>query len=274
MKVKDHFLSQEVFEIKPSEYDGVLKTVPQPSAKDLPRYYDSNEYISHQTESKSIKDFIYQKVKSLMLQKKKQWILNYKSQGKILDIGAGTGDFLHCFKTNNWEKFALEPSSKLHELLTKKKISLIKDLKEIDNNTFDIITLWHSLEHIPDIENTLTELQRIIKKDGVLFIAVPNYKSYDAKLYKTNWAAWDVPRHLWHFSRNGLKKLLEKFSFHCQDEKGLFFDAFYVSLLSENYTKNGSSLKSLYTGFISNLKARQNKEYSSVLYILKADNKL
>lgn len=269
MKVKDHFLSQEIFEVKASKYNGILKTYPQPSLEDLPKYYDSDEYISHQTTSKSVKDVVYQKVKSKMLQKKKKWILKQKASGQILDIGAGTGDFLNCFDKDSWQKFALEPTEKLHQVLKQKEILIVNALSEFENQSLDVITLWHSLEHIPDLENTLSELQRIIKKDGVVFIAVPNYKSYDAKYYDKFWAAWDVPRHLWHFSRKGLKEIIQNFSFECIKEKGLYFDAIYVSMLSEKYKTKGSLLRSFYIGWLSNLKAKQNKEHSSVLYVLK-----
>lgn len=269
MKVKDHFLSQEIFEIKASKYNGILKTLPQPMAADLLKYYHSDDYISHQTKPKSIKDLVYQKVKSIMLQKKKKWILKQKTSGKILDIGTGTGDFLNALDKNLWQKFALEPTEKLHQILNQKEISIVNTLNEFENQSLDVITLWHSLEHIPDLENTLSELQRIIKKDGVVFIAVPNYKSYDAKYYEKYWAAWDVPRHLWHFSRKGLKQIAKSYSFHCTKEKALPFDAFYVSMLSEKYHPKGSFLKSFYLGWLSNLKAKQNKEYSSILYVLK-----
>lgn len=269
MKVKDHFLSQEIFEIKASKYNGILKTLPQPIAANLQGYYDSDDYISHQTKPKSIKDFVYQKVKSIMLQKKKKWILKQKTSGKILDIGAGTGDFLNALDKNLWQKYALEPVEKLHEVLNQKEISIVSTLNELENQSLDVITLWHSLEHIPNLENTLSELQRIIKKDGFVFIAVPNYKSYDAKYYEKYWAAWDVPRHLWHFSRKGLKQIAESYSFYCTKEQALPFDAYYVSLLSEKYHPKGLVLKSFYVGWLSNLKAKQSKEYSSILYVLK-----
>ncbi len=269
MKVKDHFLSQKVFEIKSSKYDGILKTFPQPSAGELPQYYESDKYISHQTTPSSIKDVVYQKVKSFMLHRKKQWVMQYKTSGKILDIGAGTGDFLNVFEKKFWKKYAIEPSSKLQEVLKEKDISVINDLKEFKDQSFDVITLWHSLEHIPDLELTLSELERVIKKDGIVFIAVPNYNSYDAKYYDQFWAAWDVPRHLWHFSRKGLKKIVQQYSLQCYKERGMYFDAFYVSMLSEKYRTNGSLLRSLYVGGLSNLKAIKNMEYSSILFVLK-----
>jgi predicted SAM-dependent methyltransferase len=269
MKVKDHFLSQKIFEIKSSKYDGILKTFPQPSAEELPEYYESDKYISHQTTSTSIKDVVYQKVKSFMLRRKKQWVMQHKTSGKILDIGAGTGDFLNCFDEQSWQKYAVEPSDKLEKVLKQKSITIVENLKAFQPHSLDVITFWHSLEHIPDLEYTLSELERVIKKDGIVFIAVPNYKSYDAKCYEQFWAAWDVPRHLWHFSRKGLKKIVQQYSLQCYKERGMYFDAFYVSILSEKYRTNGSLLRSLYIGGLSNLKAIKNMEYSSILFVLK-----
>jgi len=269
MKVKDHFLSQEIFEIKASKYDGILETYPKPRGNKLAEYYDSSEYISHQTESKSLKDLVYNLVKSLMLKRKKSWILDYCNSGKILDVGAGTGDFLNTFEDKNWAKFAIEPSPKLQNTLFKKNIAVLANLDDFDENSFDVITLWHSLEHISNLEQTLLSLKKVLKNDGVIFVAVPNYKSYDAKYYKNFWAAWDVPRHLWHFSRNGIKKIFREYSLKCEEEKGLKFDSYYVSLLSEKYKAKGIVARSFYIGYLSNLKANRNNEFSSVLYVLK-----
>jgi SAM-dependent methyltransferase len=271
MKIKDHFLSQDTFEVKPSQYKGILKTTPQPSATDLPKYYESPDYISHQIKSKSLKDIIYQKVKSVMIKRKLNWVFDYQSSGSILDIGAGTGEFLEAFNFKDWNKSAIEPSKKLHSNLEQKDIQLYSELHQIKESSQDVITLWHSLEHIPNLEESLEELKRILKPDGVLFIAVPNHKSYDAVFYKSYWAAWDVPRHLWHFSRYGLKNLLSNYSFECVEEKPLIFDAYYVSILSEKYHPKGNLLRSIYKGWLSNQKARANKDYSSILYVLRAN---
>ena len=272
MKIKDHFLSQETFEVKPSVYPGILETNPKPSEDKLADYYDSTDYISHQTKAKSLKDKIYQSVKRLMIKRKKNQILKHHQKGKILDIGAGTGDFLEAFDQDNWQKFAIEPSDKLHTILKQKQIQRLNDLSAFENDSFEIITLWHSLEHIPNLEETLLELKRILKSNGVIFIAVPNYKSYDAKYYKSYWAAWDVPRHLWHFSRSGLKNVLSKFDFNCIKEKAMPFDAYYVSLLSESYKPNGIKARAFFIGWLSNSKAKANKEHSSITYVLKHSN--
>lgn len=272
MKIKDHFLSQETFEVKPSIYPGILETVPQPSEDKLADYYDSEEYVSHQTQAKTLKDKVYKSVKSLMIKRKRHQVLEFHKTGNILDIGAGTGDFLEAFEQDNWRKFAIEPSDKLHTILKQKQIQRFNNLIAFEDDSFEIITLWHSLEHIPNLEETLLELKRILKPNGIIFIAVPNHKSYDAKFYKTYWAAWDVPRHLWHFSRTGLKKILLKYEFNCIKEKAMPFDSYYVSLLSESYKPNGLKARAFYIGCLSNLKSIADKECSSITYVLKHYN--
>lgn len=269
MKIKDHFLSQEIFEVKPSDYPGILETYPKPSEEKLAAYYDSPDYISHQIDTKSLKDIIYQGVKTYMIKRKKQQILKFHQSGKILDIGAGTGDFLLAFNNESWQKFAVEPTEKLHSILKQKDIQRSDNLSEFDDNSFHVISLWHSLEHIPNLQETILELKRLLKPDGVIFIAVPNFESYDAHFYKSYWAAWDLPRHLWHFSRSGLKSICSQSSLKCIKEKALPFDAFYVALLSENYKPRGIRMRSFFIGMLSNLKAMVNKEFSSVIYVLR-----
>lgn len=274
MKIKDHFLSQEVFEVRSSEYEGILETFPKPSQDELPSYYDSPDYISHQTQAKSLKEKVYQRIKYIMINRKKRLIMGYKREGTILDIGAGTGEFLEAFEDKNWTRFAIEPSPKFKAIFKNKNISLLENFEAASKHAFDVITLWHSLEHIPNLEESLKILKSVLKPDGVLFIAVPNHNSYDAKYYKNHWAAWDVPRHLWHFSRMGLKKLFQKYDFNCIKEIGMPFDAYYVSLLSESYKPDGFKLRAFLIGALSNLKSRSNNEYSSIIYVLRPSSTL
>lgn len=269
MKIKDHFLSQEVFEIKPSKYEGVLETFPKPSQDKLAAYYDSPDYISHQTKANSFKDRIYQGVKSIMISRKKRLIMGYKREGAILDIGAGTGEFLNAFESKHWSKSAIEPTAKLQSELQKQDIELLKNLDQAQDNSFDVITLWHSLEHIHNLTETIQQLKKVLKPNGVVIVAVPNHNSFDAKFYKNYWAAWDVPRHLWHFSREGLKKMCKQYHLKCIKEIGMPFDAYYVSLLSESYKPQGFKLRACCIAALSNLKSNSNREFSSIMYILK-----
>ncbi|HET8839713.1 MAG TPA: class I SAM-dependent methyltransferase, partial [Flavobacteriaceae bacterium] len=173
-------------------------------------------------------------------------------------------------KSNSWEIFGTEPNKAARKIANEKGIKLERKTESFPDKRFDVISMWHVLEHIPNLEGQIKELDRLLKKDGTLFIAVPNFKSYDAKHYKEFWAAYDVPRHIWHFSRKGIVKIFENFGFEIQETVPLKFDAYYVSLLSEKY-KNGRSrfFKALSIGLISNWNAKTTNEYSSHVYILK-----
>ncbi len=249
----------------------MLVTAPQPSAEILPQYYQSEDYISHTDSKKSIIDRLYQVVKAIMLKRKIRLLETfYPQKGNILDIGAGTGDFLKAAQKSGWKIHGIEPNEKARKVAENKNISLNKDTKKFHEGQFEVITLWHVLEHIPDLKNQIAELERLLKKDGVLIIAVPNFKSYDAKYYKEFWAAYDVPRHLWHFSKNAIETLFGAADFKLIKTLPLKFDSYYVSLLSEK-NKSGKSnfLKAFQIGWMSNLKAHSSGEYSSLIYILK-----
>lgn len=261
---KDHLVSGETFEIK-EVHDGILKTFPFP--EDLNRYYESEDYISHNDSSKGLQEKIYQLVKSYMLSQKASWIQDHISQGSLLDFGAGTGEFLNQMKNRKWDVLGVEPNLNARTLGIKKNLDIKSELSEIENRVFDVVSLWHVLEHIPDFETKITEIQNLLTENGLLIIAVPNYNSYDANYYKEDWAAWDVPRHLWHFSREGIKTTLENNGFHLLREKPLKFDSYYVSLLSESHRSKSTNIpNAFYRGFLSNLKAKTSGEYSSIAY--------
>ncbi len=275
MKLKDYFLTQEEFELKENSF-GILATTPLPNSKKLSKYYRSEKYLSHTDSKKSIFDFIYQKAKTINLKNKKKLIQHYKDSGTVLDYGCGVGDFLNYIK-NEFNVQGIEPNKKAAQIAQENsqlKISTNTDLSQFKDQTFDAITLWHVFEHVHNIENISFELRRILKKDGILVIAVPNYKSYDAQYYQNFWAGYDVPRHLWHFSKTSIQKWWNKFGMETVEILPMKLDAFYVSILSEQYrNKNSFSfMKGVIRGFISNQKARKNGEYSSLIYIFKNKN--
>ena len=268
--VKDHTVTGEEFELLKDDELDLLRTFPQPDENSLPRYYQSEKYISHTDSTSTLIERIYQWVKEYMLNKKLLWIEKEKPQkGKILDIGAGTGDFLKVAKKKGWEVFGAEPNAQARTLAQAKEVDLVESTSNLNESTFDVITMWHVLEHVSDLGVQIAELQRLLKKDGLLVIAVPNFKSFDADHYKEFWAAYDVPRHLYHFSRRSIRKIFSKNGFHLLYSEPLLFDSFYVSLLSEKY-KNGRNnfLSAFWTGLISNIKAKTSGEYSSIVYFL------
>lgn len=272
LECKDYTVSNESFTLyKDNEYD-MLVTSPKPDSENLGKYYESNDYISHTDSRRSFVDKLYQIVKKYALVRKVKLINRLNDgPGTLLDIGAGTGDFLIEADKGKWNVKGVEPSDQAKSLASEKGITLLPDTKGLPSNTFDVITMWHVLEHVPDLTEQINELKRLVKKGGYIIVAVPNYRSYDAYYYNSFWAGYDVPRHLWHFSKEAIKALFEKNEIHLEKIKPLVFDSFYVSLLSEKY-KNGNMnfIKAFYIGFVSNLKGTVSKEYSSHIYVLKS----
>jgi len=266
---KDYTVSGEIYQVKKNIEFDMLVTLPVP--KNLGDYYKSEDYISHTDSKKSLLDKVYQSVKNITLKRKLKLINSFNTSTKnILDVGAGTGDFLNVCKNNSWTVFGTEPDLGAREIAEKKGIILQKDLSKIKNQKFDVITLWHVLEHVENLQEYISTLNNLLSDDGRLIIAVPNYKSYDAKYYKEFWAAFDVPRHLWHFSQTSIAKLFSEVNIIVEKTLPMKFDSYYVSLLSEKYkTGKMNPIKSFYRGFLSNLKASSTKEYSSLIYVLK-----
>ena len=271
LTVKDHSVSKEIFDLYYDENLDMLITSPQPDLENLGRYYESEDYISHTDNKRSVFEKAYHFVKSIALKNKLNLINSEQSQkGKILDIGAGTGDFLLTAKNDGWNVIGVEPSERAKNIAKQKGISFVEEISELENNSFDVITMWHVLEHVPNLEFQIQELKRLLKPTGTLIIAVPNFKSYDAKHYGEFWAAFDVPIHFWHFSKKAIKSLFEKVDMKLEKVLPMKFDSFYVSLLSEKYkTGKMNFIKAFFIGLKSNLKASSTKEYSSHIYVLK-----
>ena len=263
---KDYLVSGEEYRLEKWKHYDILKTEPVPN--NLSAYYESEDYISHTDASKSFTDKIYNIVKAYMLQKKVGWILKEKSAGKLLDIGSGTGDFLNA-ASRYFKVDGVEPSEVAREKAEKKNLQLKKELSEISDQ-YDGITMWHVLEHVPNLDHQIEEFHRLLNDDGILVIAVPNFKSKDAEIYKEHWAAYDVPRHLWHFSKKGIQALFLENGFQLFNSTGLKFDSFYVSMLSEKHRSGQQNLFSAFlNGLKSNLAGANTGEYSSMVYFFK-----
>ena len=265
ISVKDNSVSKENFELYRDESLDLLITYPQPKEEELGKYYESDDYISHTDGKRSMFEKAYHFVKGIALKNKLQLINDLqKEKGKLLDIGAGTGEFLMVAKENGWQTIGIEPSDKARNIALKKGVFLADSLADLEDHSFDVISMWHVLEHVPNLENQIKELKRLLKPTGTILIAVPNFNSYDAKYYKEFWAAYDVPRHLWHFSKTAIKELFEKEGLHLQKVLPMKFDAFYVSLLSEKYkTGKMNYFKAISIGLKSNKYGKENLDYSS-----------
>ncbi|CAA0251377.1 class I SAM-dependent methyltransferase [Tenacibaculum maritimum] len=269
----DYTVSNESYEVMLNKEFQMLVTSPVPS--NLEDYYKSDNYISHTDSKKSLLDRMYHIVKGYALKKKLNLINSFASEEKkVLDIGAGTGDFLNICKKNNWKVFGVEPSVNARKNAYSKGIHLKNNLSSYKDEQFDIITMWHVLEHVQNLPEYIQTLKKLLKPTGRLIIAVPNYKSYDAKYYHEFWAAFDVPRHLWHFSKYSIQQLFSKVNIEIEKILPMIFDAYYVSILSEkNKTGKINFIRAFYIGFLSNLKAKKSLEHSSLIYVLKNKEK-
>lgn len=270
LKTKDFLVTGEEFSLLFDSEREILLTSPQPAIKNLSKYYESDAYISHTDNNKGLISFLYQFIKKRALQKKIKLITSlHNGTGSLLDIGAGTGSFLEEAKQHNWKISGVEPNKGARTLALEKGIALRESIADYKTETFDVITLWHVLEHLPNLEETIVEIEKLVNPNGILIIAVPNYKSYDANHYKNFWAAYDVPRHLWHFSRKSMERIFSE-KIKLQKTKPMIFDSFYVSLLSEkNKTEKQNLIKAFFIGFRSNISAWKTKEYSSLIYCFK-----
>ena len=269
--IKDEFLTHEEFQIYECLQCGLLFTEPRPTKDQIGEYYKSEEYYSHQENKKGFIPKLYEWIKSINLRHKYRIAVKGKTTGKMLDIGCGVGDFIKKAEQHGWHCTGVEPSEAAKAIAKKRiqaEILSSEDLEQIPDETFDIITMWHVLEHIDNLYWQVAQLQRLIKKNGRIVIAVPNYKSYDACYYKEKWAAYDVPRHLNHFNKNTLVKIFKSKGLSLSNTDKLKWDAYYISYMSEQYKHHSLPLiKGTYRGLISNWKARRSHEWSSNVYV-------
>jgi 2-polyprenyl-3-methyl-5-hydroxy-6-metoxy-1,4-benzoquinol methylase len=268
---KDYLVSGESFQLRYDDTSDMLITIPQPPPEKLSAYYRSEAYHPHHDARKTIFQKTYHLVKRYLLKRKLKRITALcPEKGALLDIGAGTGDFLQAAQKQGWAVYGVEPNATARTAAKQKGISVESELRNLPSQRYEVITLWHALEHLPHLEEQLQELKKRLKPDGIIVVAVPNYNSFDAAYYKTYWAGYDVPRHLWHFSRQAIHTLFAAKGFKVIQTIPMPFDAFYISLLSEKY-KTGKMhfLKAALIGAISNGKAFfKTGDYSSLTYII------
>lgn len=273
---KDYFVTKEEFPVKACIKCGMLITAGLPKDGDISGYYKSEDYISHSDTRNGLVNRTYHLVRDIMLSEKHRIIQNIseKSKGSVLDIGTGTGYFLKYMQKKGWDIHGVEKSPVARDFAKKRwhlKIMSDEDLFTMPPAKFDVITLWHVMEHLPNLQQHWQTISKLLKPDGVLVIALPNAESWDAKHYGPFWAAWDVPRHLWHFTPKHIKALGKAEGFNLTNMYRMPFDGFYISIISEKY-KNASIpfIKGIIYGKISWFVSLFNKKKSSsLIYIFR-----
>jgi len=277
LKSKDHAITGEPFDLCYCDIPEMLVTSPQPPVESLLNYYKSDDYISHVKTKKTLFQAIYFSVRAITLRQKLKWVSSYKNNGnRILDYGAGVGDFVRAAQNDGWDCVGIEPHIKARTIANEKEQNTVypaEHLKTLQPNSQAVITLWHVLEHLPNLEQEIRIFKQLLKTSGRLVVAVPNFKSYDAQYFKSYWAAYDLPRHLWHFSKESISTLFEDFDMEIESIHPMIFDSFYVSLLSAKYqTGRMNILKGFAIGLLSNIKAYFSGEYSSLVFVIKNKN--
>ncbi len=266
-------MSQEPFQLVSCPGCGAVFTTPRPDQNSIGAYYKSEDYISHTNSSRSFQDKLYQLVRKRALRTKHKLISSYRPNGRLLDVGCGTGHFLGYMKSKGYLATGMEPDPHARQqAVADHSLDVLPSLDLVPSNEqFQVVTMWHVLEHVPDIRRTFKKLYSLMSDGGYLFIAVPDHESWDAHHYGSDWAAYDVPRHLNHFRRKDLDRLFREHGFEQLATKPMWFDAFYIAMLSERYKGRGPMLalfKGLCFGLWSNLHAAfSDRPTSSTLYV-------
>lgn len=273
LKCEDYTVSHETFQLVKCTSCGIVLTNPRPDSIDIQNYYQSDDYISHSNSTKGIFNLAYQQIRKIAIRGKVKLIATHRAPIKsILDYGSGTGEFLNAMKLAGWNCKGIEPSLQARELSIVNyslNVNEPNSLSKFNDNEFGIITLWHVLEHVHQLNETVVHLNRVLVNGGYLLIAVPNREALDAENYKEYWAAYDVPRHLYHFSKDNITQLFSKVGLQLKEVRPMFYDPFYISLLSEKY-KNGKPnyLSAIKTGIKTTLAGKKDiAKNSSLIYI-------
>ncbi len=272
IEAEDHNVSNDWFKIVECVACSFRFTNPIPTEETIGDYYKSENYVSHSGTKKGFVNRVYHIVRSRAIKQKENLAAKYSKEKTILDIGCGTGDFLGYCKSQNWKTLGLEPDQSARKIALESnaiEAKVLNHLYEIEENTFDVISMWHVLEHVYNLNDDIEQYRKILKKDGTLIVAVPNCSSKDADHYKSTWAAYDLPIHLYHFRPDNMKQLFSKHGMEVVEILPMKFDSYYISMISEKY-KGGNIFSGFLNGFKSNMAANsKNNKYSSQIYVIK-----
>jgi|TARA_Y100000031_G_C8214549_1_gene382687 2-polyprenyl-3-methyl-5-hydroxy-6-metoxy-1,4-benzoquinol methylase len=271
LNTTDYFYTQEAFSLTQCENCDFVFTNPVPN--NPYKYYETQDYLSHDSGDRGVIGRLYSLFRNINIKRKYELVRKYCDNGSILDIGCGTGELLRFFNKKNWSVTGIEPNPKAREFaISNYNLNVLDEnnLDEFSPGTLDVISLWHVLEHVPDLHKRLSQINELLKDDGTIFIALPNLESPDSEKYKEYWSGLDVPRHLHHFTKTTFSKLISTHNMKIVHSEPMKFDSYYVSLLSEKYLKNRFYfLSAIYNGYISNLEAKVSNNYSSMIFVVK-----
>ena len=274
---QDFLTTKEKFKITEDKETRVLKTIPTPKEEDLPSYYSSEAYASHQERASTPVLWVYMRVRKIAMKSKIKLISTFNTKtGDLLDFGCGLGGFLSATHAKGWSSYGIEPHQKVKtkakKISGREVYSTIGEAQKT-NKKYDVITMWHSLEHVVDLGKTIRFLYNSTKKEGKVVVAVPNHQSFDAKHYKNFWAAYDTPRHIWHFDQKSITNVFKKHGFSLERKHLMMWDAFYISILSEkNKRSRAVYFKAAVIGVISNFLSLFTGESSSITYVFSKRN--
>lgn len=275
LTVKDHTVSHQSFVVMECRECTLRFTQDVPDATAIAPYYKSENYISHTNTSKGLINRLYQSVRKRTLKQKRKLLQKQlgMQQGRLLDVGSGTGAFAKYMQDNGWKITGLEPDADARKVASDVNGLILDDISrfyDLTPHSFDAITLWHVMEHVHDLHRYVQQLRELLVSNGKLFVAVPNYTSRDAGVYQEHWAAYDVPRHLYHFSPQSMKVLMEKNGLKITAYKPMWYDSFYISLLSSQYKHGKANLAGAFmNGLRSNIRAMGDvHRCSSVIYVM------
>jgi SAM-dependent methyltransferase len=270
LEVKDHFLSKEVFTLLTCDSCKLVYTTPRPSLETIGNYYKSEDYVSHSSTKKGLVNSVYNKVRNYTLNQKVKLVKRLVTGRDLLDVGAGTGHFLKRAQDNGFSVLGLEPDEDARKVAREQNnvnLQTLDSLSTLTPSSYDCVTMWHVLEHVYNLQEDTKQIASLIKEKGVWIIAVPNHTSFDGTHYGSFWAAYDVPRHLYHFSPATIVPFIEQLGFKLEEQLPMKFDAYYVSMLSEKY-KGGSLFNALRIGWLSNMRSKNGK-CSSQIYVFR-----
>jgi 2-polyprenyl-3-methyl-5-hydroxy-6-metoxy-1,4-benzoquinol methylase len=272
IRTRDYHFTQEEFSLKQCGQCSLIMTSPRPDNDHLSHYYDSPEYLSHAAKPTNLLGHAYRFVRHFTVRNKVALLRRFQEPGTLLDFGCGTAEFLMHARNSGWITYGVEPSETARKVATAQLPDIFPVLDPVPLQSCNAITLWHVLEHVPDLRQTLHNLIARLTPNGTLFIAVPNIASADSRHYRDMWAGLDVPRHLWHFTRKSMERLLQEHNLALTRTIPMKLDAYYVSLLSEKYRNNhkltiANYVRAMRSATASNRAAQKTGEYSSLLYV-------